>query len=143
MKRAMKHYIYVIGIILIGASSLSGCCSIKNIPDYIAGTYVKQPEEGTPGRYIETFDYSYPICFEKALGTLKELGVAVRYKSVKKRTILAWYFDGIYDRTIDTTKVGIYFKKITPEKTQVDVACGNYGLAKFASEKIFQGLQKK
>ena len=138
----MKHHTYIIGIILIGASSLSGCCSIKNLPDYIAGTYVKQPEEGTPGRYIETFDYPYPICFEKVIDTLKELGVPVRYKSMRKRMILAWYFNKIYGRTIDTTKVGIYFKKITSEKTQVDVACGNYGLAKFASEKIFQELQQ-
>jgi uncharacterized protein YceK len=131
----MKKLVCLICIIF-----LSGCSSLRNLPDYIAGTYVRQPEEGTAGRYIKIIDLPYSACFDKAEGALKEMGASIRYKNRKKHTILAWYFDKIYDNCIDTTKVGVYFKEISPEKTQVDVACGNYGLAEFAATKLFEKL---
>lgn len=119
---------------------LSGCVTLDKIPDYIAGTYVRQPEEGTPGRYIKTFDAPYGVSFDKIEAALKDMNVPVRYKSKKEKVILAWYFDKIYDKCIDTTKVSVYFKEITPDKTEIHVACGNYGLAKFASEELFKRL---
>lgn len=128
--------------LIIGMYALSGCCSVKNLPDYIAGTYVNQPEAGTGGRYIKTFDYPYHTCFERSEAILEGMGASIRYKSKRKHKILAWYFDKIYDTCIDTTKVGVYFKELSPQKTQVDVACGNYGLAKFVSDELFKELEK-
>lgn len=130
--------IYITSIIVMAL--LSGCCSLKNLPDYIAGTYVNQPEEGTPGRYIKAVDLPYPASFERAEKALEEMGASIRYKNKKKHTILAWYFDKMYDKCIDTTKVGVYFKELSPEKTQIDVACGNYGLAEFVAAGLFEKL---
>jgi len=138
----MKKYIPII-VAVLGMVSVFGCSGLSRMGDYIAGTYVTQPPEGTPGRYIEMIDLPYEECYEKALVTVKKIGVSVRHASKKKGTILAWYFDKIYDKCIDTTKVTIYFKEITPQKTQVDVACGNYHLAEFAAERIFKGLKTK
>ena len=53
------------------------------------------------------------------------------------------YFDSIYKQCIDTTEVGIFFKEVDARKTQVDVACGNSGLAEFAAEEIYPLLEKK
>jgi hypothetical protein len=131
----MKTLLVIIGILFI-----AGCSGLGNLPDYIAGTYVTQPGEGTAGRYIKTFDLPYPACFEKAQAALKGMGGSIRYKSRKKREILAWYFDKVYQRCIDTTKVGVYFKEITPGRTEVHVACGNYGLARFVADKLFAKL---
>ena len=120
-----------------------GCCKPGNLISYVAGTYVTQPEEGTGGRYIKVFNGSYDDCYEEVQNILNEMDVPIRYKNKKKHTIMAWYFDEIFDNCIDTTKVSIFFKEATPEKTRIDIACGNYGLAKFASDKIFSRLEKK
>ena len=69
------------------------------------------------------------------------MNVRIRYKSKRDRTILAWYFDKAYESCIDTTKVTVYFKELEPNKTQIDVACGNYGLAEFASKEIFSRIE--
>jgi len=134
---------YKIIPILVCALFFSGCVGLQNIPDYIAGTYVNQPAEGTAGRYSKNFDLPYPVLFEKTEKALKDMGVSIRYKNEKKRTIMAWYFDDIYDNCIDTTKVSVFFKEIEQDKTKVDVACGNYGLAKFASSRLFKSLEAK
>jgi len=134
---------YKIIPILVCALFFSGCAGLLNIPDYIAGTYVNQPAEGTAGRYSKNFDLPYPVLFEKTEEALKDMGVSIRYKNRKKHTIMAWYFDAIYDNCIDTTKVSVFFKEIEQNKTKVDVACGNYGLAKFASSRLFDSLEAK
>ena len=131
----MKKIIVILMLIF-----LSGCVSLENLPDYIAGTYVRQPAEGTGGRYIKTFDSAYEVLFDKAAERVEEIGGRIRYKSKRKGVIIAWYFDEVYRRCIDTTKVTVYFKEITSGKTQIDVACGNYGLARFVSEKLFPKL---
>lgn len=132
----------IVTLLVLVLLFLSGCCKPEHIPGYVAGTYVAQPEEGTEGRYSKTFDRSYPACYEEVETALRDMGVSIRHKSKRKRVILAWFFDKVYDNCIDTTKVSIYFKELKPEKTQIDVACGNYGLAKFTSEELFGRLEK-
>ena len=131
----MKKIALILGLIF-----LSGCVSLEHLPEHIAGTYVRQPEEGTAGHYTKTFKMPYQICYDKAVVALKEMGASIRYENKRKKEILAWYFDKIYDKCIDTTKVTISFEEITPQKTKVHVACGNYGLAKFASTELFNRL---
>ena len=128
--------------LLLSALLLSGCVAIQNIPEYIAGTYVRQPEEGTGGRYIKIFNLPYSDSFDRAEQAVVEMGGSFRFKSRRKRTILAWYFDKVFAGAIDTTKVGIYFKEIDPGKTRIDIACGNYELAKFVSDRVFARLEK-
>ncbi len=41
----MKKIIVILGLIF-----LSGCVSLENFPEHVAGTYVRQPEEGTAGQ---------------------------------------------------------------------------------------------
>ena len=121
---------------------LFGCCSYDNLPGFIAGTYVNQPKEGEEGWHGQTFNYSYNDSFEKVQGILKEIGVKVRYKNKDEHTMLAWYFDKVYDSCIDTTKVTISFEELDPKTTRISVACGNYGLAEFAAKEIFSRLEK-
>lgn len=121
---------------------LFGCSGLKNFPGYLMGTYVNQPKEGEEGWYGKSFNYSYIESFEKVEDALMDMGVKIRYKNIKEKTILAWFFDKIYDSCIDTTKVTISFKEIDPNRTEVSVACGNYGLAKFTSEEIYSRLKK-
>jgi len=138
-----KTYSYltstIIGLLILFV--LAGCTSLKNLPGYIAGTYVSQPEEGTEGRYTETFNSSYANCYQDTKTALSQMGASIRHESKKDHVILAWFFNKIYDNCIDTTKVSIYFEEVNPEKTKVGVACGNYGLAKFASEELFKRLK--
>lgn len=133
----MKKFIFFV----ISLIALSGCCRLENLPDYIAGTYVNQPKEGTGGRYVKIFDLPYSDSFDRAAQAVVEMGGSFRFKSRKRRTILAWYFDKVFVGAIDTTKVGIYFKEIEPGKTQIDIACGNYELAKFVSDRVFARLE--
>jgi len=79
---------YKIIPILVCALFFSGCVGLQNIPDYIAGTYVNQPAEGTAGRYSKNFDLPYPVLFEKTEKALKDMGVSIRYKNEKNA--LSW-----------------------------------------------------
>jgi len=134
---SMKLIFYVAILVFI-----FGCCSRDNLPGFLLGTYVNQPQEGEEGWHGKTFSYSYNDSFKKMQGILKEIGVKVRYKSKDKHTILAWYFDKVYDSCIDTTKVTISFEEIDSKTTRISVACGNYGLAEFAAKEIFSHLEK-
>jgi len=137
-----KHYFFQ-GLMLsiITVFFLSGC-SIRHFSGYMLGTYVSQPKEGEKGRYSRIFNCPYPVCYEEVQGILIRMGALIFIKNKKGHMISAMHFDKIYRYCIDTTEVGIFFKEIGPAKTQIDVACGNYGLAKFASEKIFSRLKK-
>ncbi|MFH1655744.1 MAG: hypothetical protein ABH954_03950 [Candidatus Omnitrophota bacterium] len=115
----------------------SGC--IGNI----VGTDVRQPKEGQKGRYSQSFNCSFPACYEGVQEILQEMRVLIFYKNQKKRMISAMYFSSIYKNCNDTTEVGIFFKEIASGKTQIDVICGNYNLAKFASEQIFSQLKER
>lgn len=107
------------------------------------GSYVGQPREGQQGRYSRSFNCPYNVCFGETLEILKEIGATIFSKSQKKGIISAMHFGRVYRNYVDTTEVKIFFKKIDSEKTKIDVACGNYGLAEAVSQKIFSELNKK
>ena len=123
--------------LLVLVIAFSGCTR------YILGTYVRQPKEGEEGNYGRVFVCSYPECYQMSQEVLKDMGVLIFYKNEKEHYISAMYFDRIYNKCIDTTEVGIFFKEIDENATQINVACGNYGLAEFAADRIFSGLDEK
>ena len=138
-----KYHFFYRGLILsITAIFFLSGCSARHFLGHISGTYVSQPKEGEEGRYSRSFDCSYSVCYEEVQKILKEMGVVIFIKDKKGHMFSAMYFDKIYKHCIDTTEVGIFFKEIAPWKIQVDVACGDYNLAKFASKEIFSHLEK-
>lgn len=139
MNNKVTNVILIILLLFV----ISGCASPKNLPRYIWGTYVHQPGEGEEGNYEETFECSYDKCYENVLDILNEMEIKIRYKSKKEHLILAWYFDKLYKSCIDTTKVSIIFTEEDPEYTRINVACGNYELAEFASKEIFSRMKDK
>ena len=116
---------------------LSGCVA------RIWGSYVGQPKEGGDGRYSSSFNCSYEDCFQETEAILESIGAELFSKSKKKGFISAIYFGSVYKNYVDTTEVGIFFKEVESGKIQIDVACGNIGLAEAASKKIFSELNKK
>ena len=141
--KIQKTYFFniLIGIFLVFL--LLGCHGRGHLIGYTLGTYVSQPEEGEEGRHSETFDCAWEDCYQDVQDVLKDMDVLIFHRDKRRKMISAMYFDKIYKNCIDTTEVGIFFKEIEQDKTQVDVACGNYDLAEFASEKIYLGLSEK
>lgn len=139
MNKVVTTFILAISLLFI----ISGCASPKNLPRYIWGTYVHQPGEGEEGNHKETFKCSYDECYNNVLDILDEMEIKIRYKSKKEHTILAWFFDKLYESCIDTTKVSIIFTEEDPKNTRINVTCGNYGLSEFASTEIFSRMKEK
>jgi len=94
-------------------------------------------------KYSKTFDMEPSRCFERTLAALEKMQAQVIHESPEKYFIVANRFDKSYVLCIDTTQTGIL---ITPEeenRIRVDVASGNYDLAKFVSGELFESLEKK
>jgi len=119
-------------------------CSGAQIRELFLGMSVEDVQNA--GRkYTETFDLRPAYCYEKALESVREMGAQPLHEDRKKYFITANRFDNTYKLCIDTTQLGILITPLEDGKSVVEVASGDYSLAKFVSERLFDKLtaQKK
>ena len=74
---------------------------------------------------------------------VEQMEVSIFYENQEERVISARDFDKVFKQCVNSTEVGIFFKEITPLKTEVSFACGNVGLANFAAREIYSRLNSK
>jgi len=116
----------------------SGCVG------HIVGTGVRQPKEGERGSYSKIFDCSYLACYEETQNIITEdMRATITYRNPKKGLISAMEFNSYYKNCNSSTEVLISLEEIDPEKTKINVACGNYGLATVVLVKISAVLEDK
>jgi len=129
-------------LLMMGIVLVAGCTSPKFYPAYFAGTYVNQPKPGEPGTYSLTCNRNYAYCFQKVQDIIKSTNGEVCYSNKGGHQIVTLGFNKIFHNAINTTKVTINFKEIGPDKTEIVIACGNYDLSEFVTDKISKGLKE-
>jgi hypothetical protein len=124
-------------LLLMGLLFCSGCnAGLKEGLRGFAGVSTKVLEDGLPGAATKEFNLSYAVVYSKAMDTLKQIKAYI-YAIDNSRNLIA-----IYVSEEDTTPVGIFFKGIGKDRTQVQVSSPSSYAKGLISDKIFAGLDK-
>jgi len=94
-------------------------------------------------KYGSTFEMEPSHCFEKTTDILQGMQARVIYSDPKGFFLVANRFDKSYRICIDTTQVGILITPTGSGKVRLEVASGDYDLAKFVSGELVGKLQEK
>ena len=122
---------YFVIWILLPVILLTGCAIIQDTAKGIAGVSTKELQEGRKDAIVKQFDYGYNTCFNKVKKTLTLKGSYLYAQSMPRHMI------ALYVSEEDTTPVGIFFKEIGTNKTQIEITSAS----KYAKEFIAKRLQ--
>ena len=114
---------------------ISGCAALK----VSLGTSIRALEEEKT-RQSKVFDKDVTYCYKTTLEALKKWQANAFIVS-ENRYIIATRLDNIFKSCIDTTEVGIFFKTLETNKTQVDVSSLNYQLGQFVADNLFKYIE--
>jgi hypothetical protein len=115
-------------MIVVAVVSVSGCAMLG---------ITQWQLQHTGAKYSRTFEKDAQYCYRTTKDALAKWNASVWYEQ-EGRYIVAIEFNGIYKNCIDTTELGIFFKKEGPQKTQVEVASLNGNLSQYVSERLFR-----
>lgn len=115
---------------------LSGCATVIEGAKGVAGISTKSIEDNRKGAITKTFNYSYSICYNKALRVLKNIGTYVYSKDINKKMV------AFYVSEDDTTAVGIFFKELDANTTQLEVASASTYAKELIAVRLFPALEK-
>ncbi|MFA5156799.1 MAG: hypothetical protein WC532_05340 [Candidatus Omnitrophota bacterium] len=113
---------------------LVGCSTVKEAARGVIGISTKEVEESRKDALVKQFNYSYNDCYDKTMEVLKYIGAYVYTEDPKKNMI------AVYVSASDTTVAGVFFKKIDPANTQVEVASPSTYAKELIAENVFAGL---
>jgi hypothetical protein len=130
-----KHY-WVIGLLGYWVIGLVGCASIIEGAKGIAGVSTKVLEDNRKSAITKTFNCDYFTCYTTTLDIVKRIEAYIYVQDIKKHMI------AIYVSSEDTTPVGLFFKEIDKNNTQVEVSSPSTYAREFISEKAFPVLDK-
>ena len=134
--KIIKRYciILLLGYSLIG---LLGCATIIEGAKGLAGISTRSLENARKDAITKNFDYDYSSCYAKTEEILKRMKAYIYAQSIKKHMI------AVYVSEWDTTPVGLFFKEIDANNTQVEVSSLSIYAKEFISGKVFSVLDKK
>ncbi|MCM8801335.1 MAG: hypothetical protein NC912_04950 [Candidatus Omnitrophica bacterium] len=122
-------------IFLICILNLIGCKSIKELTYGIAGVSTRVLEENRKSAIVEVFAYDYLSCYKRCIEILKKIGAYIYKQDIKK------YMIAIYVSEEDTTPVGLFFKEIDKNHTQIEISSPSTYAKELISEKLYHGLK--
>lgn len=94
---------------------LSGCAAPQETFKGFIGISTKEVEEYRTQAVVKVLDFGYDACYAKAEKALKTMeNVSIYAKS--KELIAVYYVN------LNTTPVGVFFKAIDPNRTQVEIS---------------------
>ena len=132
MKRKWQILIFAFCIL-----NLFGCASLKEGTRGILGISTKILEDERPDAIKKTYNYDYNTCFKKVADFLKEKGSYI-YTQDPGRELLA-----LYVSEEDTTPVGVFFKEIDAQNTQVEISSPSTYAKELIAQRIAAALEIK
>jgi len=132
MGSSKKNILFAVCCLLI--ANLFGCATIKEGAKGIAGLSTRALEDGRRDAVKKTFNYDHNSCYNKVGYTLKRMGSYVYAQDAEKRMV------AVYVSTSDTTPVGIFFKEIDANNTEVEVSSPSTYAKEFIAARIFKDL---
>ncbi|MCX5711491.1 MAG: hypothetical protein NTY47_00230 [Candidatus Omnitrophica bacterium] len=116
---------------------LSGCASLKETSKGILGISTKVLEEGRKDAVVKTFNLDYMSCKARVHKALKIIKAYI-YEEDKPKNLIA-----IYVSETDTTPVGIFVTKVSPEMTKVEVSSPSSFSRDLIADKVFGYIEDK
>ncbi len=113
----------------------SGCANLKEVGKGILGTSTKQLEEARPQAIKKVFNYEYKVCYNKVSKALTNIQSYVYAKNEAKKML------AIYVSSSDTTVVGVFFKEINSNSTQIEIASPSTYAKELIANKLFLELE--
>ncbi|MDD5044464.1 MAG: hypothetical protein PHU91_00195 [Candidatus Omnitrophica bacterium] len=117
--------------VLILAATLTGCQTTKSL----LGISTKEVESARVNATSKVFNYDLHTCYNKVLGALTGMG---SYIYAQKTDMIA-----CYRSWGDTTPVGIFFKEVDANNTQIDISSPSGPVRDEVAEKLFLALEEK
>ena len=114
--------------------SLTGCASLKEDFRKFLGVSTRPVEAARPLAIKETFKCDYITCYNQTLEALKDIHAYI-YRKDKKNNLIA-----VYVSEEDTTPVGIFFKEIDANNTQIEVASPSSPAKEHVAARLFSKL---
>ena len=133
VKQLLRNSLLVICVFLCSLLAIS-CATMKETAKGIAGTSTKVLEVGRANAITKDFRYDYFTSYTKSLDALKEMGAYIYKQSLKEHMI------AVYVSKRDTTPVGIFFKEVGPNNTQVEVSSPSLTAKGIISARLFKSL---
>lgn len=114
--------------------NLIGCAALGEGAKGIAGLSTRCLEDARRDSLTQAFKCGYQTCYDKSLEILEEMESYI-YARDKKKGLVAIYVSGE-----DTTPVGLFFKKLDAENTQIEVSSPSTYAKEFIATRLFAEL---
>jgi len=114
----------------------SGCATVIEAGKGFVGISTKALEDNRKNALAKTFNCDYNTCYGETEKILKNIGAYIYARDSKKKMI------AIYVSEQDTTPVGLFFKEIDANNTQIEVSSLSTYAKEFISGKVFSILEK-
>lgn len=131
-----KNRVWLLAISYWLLASLSGCATITETAKSIAGVSTKVLEDNRKTAIVKTINFDYSTPYTKTLEILTLMGASV-YKQDKKSQTIA-----IYVSEQDTTPVGLFFKEIDQNNTQIEISSPSTSAKETIAAKLFYYLEE-
>jgi len=139
VKIKIKNFKFFPGVLFFGLCFfvLFGCAAVKESAKGFAGISTKALEEHRKDAIGKQFNFDKDTCYKKTLEALGKIGAYVYAKDLNK------YMIAIYVSETDTTAVGLFFKEVGVNSTQIEVSSvSTYG-KEWIAKKVFSALEGK
>ena len=133
VKQWLRNSLLVICVFSCSVLAIS-CATMREIGKGIAGTSTKVLEDGRANAITKDFRYDYFTSYTKALDALRDMGAYIYTQSLKGHMI------AVYVSKRDTTPVGVFFKEIGVNNTQVEVSSPSLTAKALISARLFKSL---
>jgi len=114
---------------------LSGCATVLEGAKGVAGISTKALEESRKDAVTKTFNYDYNTCYTKVKAAIKETGSYI-YAQDKNKHMIA-----VYVSDEDATALGIFFKEIDANNTEIQVTSASTYAKDTVSKDVFSVLE--
>jgi hypothetical protein len=125
-------HLFVIWVLSFGIL-ISGCAVIKETTRGFLGNSTKILEEKRKDAAVLSVEKDYFTCYHKVLDILKE---RKSYIYTKRSDLIAFYVS-----EDDTTAVGIFFKEIDKQKTQIEISSPSTSAKEIIAKEIFSSFE--
>ena len=119
-----------IPLLLLTCILLSSCATPGDLFKGFLGTSTKGLEVGRKDALVKIFEYNYETCYAKLEKILKAMPNTSIYAQ-DKHMIALYYIE------LNTSPVGVFFKKIDPTHTQVEVSSPDIPVKEWIAKNVF------
>lgn len=130
----IRYWLLVMGYgaWVIGAA---GCATMKESAKCVAGVSVKVLEDNRKTAIVKSVNLDYFTAYTKTCDFLTQSGSYIYAQGIDKHMV------AIYVSQADTTPVGIFFKEVGSNTTQIEVSSPGSYAKELIAEKLFSALK--